>query len=266
MGQLVIARKPIRKSKTGLVHPYHIKPAKTVPNFGVELEMGLEWDDSSYTGFHKGAFAEIERRVGGYFSWHEDCGALEIVSAPLNFNEIRLYLKTLLETPILGQKRVKGNQHGMHVHYGNKFMSGSHLERVLRFILNQDSFNRQFMRFIAGRATTDSAEWAYLPSFERFIREYIYDYFDEGWQNSRSERLGIAINTRHQTHEFRLFATTNSADRACANVEFVAALGDLFRSRDSVTYQTDTAKFISLVKANADIYPHLAAHISKKYK
>lgn len=268
MGQLIIPRKPLVKDRYGRLFGDHIKPAKTVPNFGVEIEMGLRLDSSSSNdwGFHQGAMDEIKRRIEGYYECHEDCGAMEIVSVPFNFNEIRLYLKTLLETPIVGQTKPKPDAHGMHVHYGAKFMAGSHLERVLRFMLNQGDFNRTFMSYIAGRSTQTNC-WATLPSFERFISRAVYVRMNEDWKKKRSDRFaaGIAINTYHDTHEFRIFATTNSADRACTNVEFVAALADLFRDRDSVEYQTDTRKFISLVKANADIYPHLARFISVRY-
>lgn len=228
-----------------------IKPNKKILTFGVELEIGFK--ECNSTGcWHKyddiwcdKIFETILDRVGGYCTMHEDCGAIEIASAPLSFSEMKAYLDCLLN-PTLPKLHKPCSDWGMHVHVSREFCKDDHLDRLLQFMLDtKNSDKKEFLELVADRSVSSS--WGYLPSYANFMRK---NGLDEA-----SARDGISINTWHGTHEFRLFQTQTKAWRAKANLELVHSLVKF--TKPQILGNVSVANFKNYVDERSLRYPNL---------
>lgn len=271
------------------------KPAGTF--FGIETEIGaIGSEEDCYDDFrdndnHEQLEGELREIVGPFAAIHEDCGAWEVDSPPLRYNEALRYLDFLFNRKFAYASPEQSVEWGMHVHISKGACKGAHLYRMLQLLLNQNNDTRRVMEAIAERDITDG--WAYLPPFEDLVKEDEFDdeyahYEDFMLKSSKDrkyicvgshrgkkvykrrltllmettpdDRDGITINTDHGTHEFRLFRSTIDVEKAKANLQCVKTWVEFSRHSNERSIHA----WLDYVMRNKEKYPELYSWMMKR--
>jgi hypothetical protein len=142
----------------------------------------------------------------------------------------------------------------MHVHVSRSVVSRCSTIRLARFLHSEA--NVGFVEALAGRRLRGS-EWAAIdPGYAQLWAFADYAHRHPLYGNNRYTALNVQ---NEDTLEFRLFASTMDADRACANVEACAALvAFCVVAARSLASAASADDFQTFVAANAAQYPHLA--------
>lgn len=232
--------------------------------FGIELEIGPYGNNLAQ---------EIKKRMGSVVAIHHDSGAVEVDSPPMTYSDSLIYLDTLLGKPLEYAQEVQADNWGMHIHVNSAACYGEHLHRVLKILCDKSS--RKMMSILADRPVTTG--YGEIPSLSdlqracsssatvyRIIKGKIYtqpkNVVGAAWLFNQpcSGRKAVYINTRHNTHEFRFFRSTTSAQRAKANLQMLRSLIDFTKKSEGVK------EWLMYVSGNSKRYPQLYSLLTTK--
>lgn len=243
--------------------------------FGVELEVSIDETVDEVSDVAKRVYASDSRLVcksdssirggSGY--------GFEIVTAPLSRKDQEEVLEHICSA--------KGIQEhstcGMHVHISRAALQKSQIAKAILFLHGAPCYG--FVNWVAGRnsetyASLKARKWKdagvltsssavghdpHTRSIENVDRRYIQRtglrVNPNGWQHAgRYQALNLC---NPFTIEFRIFATTVSADRARANLEFCDALMDYVGGVRPMKDMTNPQAFVDFVMENPKEYPYL---------
>lgn len=266
-----ITKVPTNPSETHDLIPNFVRP-KGIILYGIEMEIGPDNGWSGYGDLAK----EIRTRMGNYVAIHHDCGAVEVDSPPLLYSEAHVYLDCLLGKELKHAAPKATKEWGMHIHVSKQTCAGEHLLRLLYCL--SDPEGKAIFGKLAERSVNKG--WGYLPSYKTMLNEltryakakassdgkvhtFEFDFernillcntssIESARLKEANARVGIAINTQHDTHEFRLFKSTTDVNKAKANLQTVKALIDFTRYNKG-----NGNTWLRYVADNPSRYPHL---------
>lgn len=252
-------------------------PVPTGLAFGFEIEtttgrtgqVALAARDAAVRKFYEisrdRAIAKSDNSIGR----DGDVG-FEMVSVPLPLDASRMLIDDLFHDQQFPRMTIPTYTCGMHVHFSRAALTRPQIAKML--IFTSDRRNYTLLKWLARRdleANTYTRvvprNWKTICRFERGVRQVTHL---GTWRHAliTDDARYVPLNLRNpNTLEMRIFASTNVATIAKANVETCAAL--VAFTSAGVASTADCSKpeqFLAYVTANAQRFPNLARRVTEE--